>query len=151
MMLIKEEGNLVTGNYEVFCHQVNCYKVMGAGIAKQIRDRYPEVYEEYEKREYAFLGAIDWIHTHDGRICVNMYAQKDYGTGSRKTDYIGFAGCLAELEDYLCSVPKDYKVAFPYRIGCGLAGGDWKVVEALLEDFAYRVEQPVYIVYLPNT
>ena len=33
----------------VICHQVNCQGVMGAGIAKQIRARWPEVYEDYKK------------------------------------------------------------------------------------------------------
>jgi hypothetical protein len=27
-------------------------------------------------------------------------------------------------------------LAFPYGIGCGLAGGDWKVYETMLRDWA---------------
>lgn len=149
-MLIKEDGNIVTGKYRVFCHQVNCQKIMGSGLAKQIKLAYPEVYHEYESRTCPYLGSIDWVHTHDDRICVNMYAQNDYGLG-RHTDYLAFAECLIELEDYLCSVDEKCTVAFPYKIGCGLGGGDWRVIEALLEDFSDRIKQPVYIVYLPNT
>lgn len=33
----------------VICHQVNCQGVMGAGLAKQIRIRWPEVYVDYKK------------------------------------------------------------------------------------------------------
>ena len=100
-MIYYVKGNLLDPEYKVFCHQVNCQKVMGAGLARQIKEKYPEVYQEYEDREYPFLGAIDWIHTHDDRICVNMYAQEDYGRYERHTDYIGFAQCLVELSDYL--------------------------------------------------
>ena len=140
------KGNLLDNEYKIFCHQVNCQKVMGAGLAKQIKDQYPEVYQTYEDREYPYLGAIDWVHTNDNRICVNMYAQEDYGRSERYTDYIGFAQCLIELSDYLQSVDKNEKIAFPDRIGCGLGGGDWKIISALIEDFDKLIKQNVYIV-----
>ena len=149
-MIYYVKGNLLDPEYKVFCHQVNCQKVMGAGLAKQIKEKYPEVYQEYEDREYAFLGAIDWVHTHDDRICVNMYAQEDYGRYERHTDYIGFAQCLVELSDYLHSVNKDAKVAFPDHIGCGLGGGDWRVISALIEDFEKTINQDIYIVRKEN-
>lgn len=31
----------------VICHQVNCCGVMGAGLAKQIRDKWPVVFDEF--------------------------------------------------------------------------------------------------------
>ena len=37
-------------NLDVICHQVNCQGVMGSGIAKQIRDTYPIVYDNYKKK-----------------------------------------------------------------------------------------------------
>ena len=132
--------------YGVFCHQVNCQKTMGAGIAKQIRNKYPEVYKAYEERKYPYLGAVDWVITHDGRVCVNMYAQSDYGRNARYTNYIAFAQCLTELAEYLIPVSKDTIVAFPYGIGCGLGGGDWRVISALIEDFEKTINQDVYIV-----
>lgn len=33
----------------VVCHQVNCMGVMGAGLAKQVRNRYPGVYRAYKE------------------------------------------------------------------------------------------------------
>ena len=119
---------------------------MGAGIAKQIKEKYPEVYNIYEDREYPYIGAIDWIPTHDGRVCVNLYAQSDYGYNNRYTNYIGFAQCLVELAEYLIPVSKDTIVAFPYGMGCGLGGGDWKVISSLIEDFDKMIEQNVYVV-----
>ena len=32
---------------DVILHQVNCQGVMGSGIAKQVREKYPEVYQHY--------------------------------------------------------------------------------------------------------
>lgn len=47
-------GDILTiptdGRPTVVCHQVNCKGVMGAGLAKQIREKHPEVYEAYKKK-----------------------------------------------------------------------------------------------------
>ena len=34
---------------DLICHQVNCQGVMGSGIAKQVREKYPKVYKEYKR------------------------------------------------------------------------------------------------------
>lgn len=145
-------GNLVTGNYDIFCHQVNCMGVMGAGIAKQIKERYPEVYSYYVekcKNDSHPLGKIQCVTTSDGRTCVNIFAQMKYGKDRVYTDYVAFKLCLRRLKNYLDThVPKDKIVAFPYGIGCGLAGGNWTVISKLLEEFSKTVKQKVVIVKL---
>lgn len=60
-MLKFEKGNIVTGDYLIFCHQVNCKRKMGSGLARQIRNKYPEVYSEYMKIENPMLG-LSLIH-----------------------------------------------------------------------------------------
>ena len=40
------KGNLLDSDCDYICHQVNCQGVMGSGIAKQIRERWPEVYKD---------------------------------------------------------------------------------------------------------
>lgn len=145
-MIYYADGDILTNDYKIFCHQVNCQKVMGAGLAKQIKDKYPEVYQIYQDREYPYLGAIDWIPTSDNRICVNMYAQDFYGRDRRYTDYIAFVDCLNEIENEIITLPKEWSIAFPYGIGCGLGGGDWRIIEELLKDFSKRINQDVIIV-----
>ena len=41
----------------------------------------------------------------------------------------------------IAELPELESVAFPYQIGCGLAGGDWKQYRAALEEFAERVKE----------
>ena len=45
-------GNILTfperDEDTIICHQVNCKGVMGAGLAKQIRDKWPVVFDEYK-------------------------------------------------------------------------------------------------------
>ena len=53
------EKNLFESDAPVFCHQVNCLGVWGSGIAKSMREIFPDVYEKYRdicvKNEYLVL------------------------------------------------------------------------------------------------
>lgn len=39
--MIVLEGNLLDAPFQFIAHQVNCRGVMGAGLAKQIKQKYP--------------------------------------------------------------------------------------------------------------
>lgn len=147
------KGNLLDSNCDYICHQVNCQGVMGSGIAKQIKERWPEVYEKY-RREYEMhlrhnrnpeyqLGNIDMIRVNDDKNCViNMYSQRSYGyDGKRYTSYDAFANALELIKAYTLN---DATIGFPKNIGCGLGGGSWEVVSALIEDILGK-EYEVYI------
>ena len=41
------DGDIFDSNADAIVHQVNCQGVMGAGVARQVRDKYPNVYVEY--------------------------------------------------------------------------------------------------------
>ena len=45
------EGNLFDTDAKFICHQVNCMGKMGSGVALQVRQRFPHVYEEYTSLE----------------------------------------------------------------------------------------------------
>lgn len=131
---------------------------MGAGIALQIKQAYPEVakanreyYEKNAGNSFDMLGTNLYIKTHDGRTCANLYAQDHYRNDkSRKTDYIAFKSCLARLAKKLSMSDRAIKVGFPYGIGCGLGGGDWFVIKQMIQDFSEHIAQDVYIVRREN-
>lgn len=80
-MITFVDGNIFEGFCDVVCHQVNCQGVMGSGIAKEARGRFPEVYkkfhETYEKKGNK-LGNIDVVDVCGGeRFIVNMYSRHD--------------------------------------------------------------------------
>ena len=136
------KGNLLDSNCDYICHQVNCQGVMGSGIARQIRERWPWVFTSYhaycdrrKNNNESPLGEIWGVaidHDNQNRQwVVNMFSQDNYGyDGSRFTSYDAFAKCLTKMRDRL---PKDKTIGFPKNIGCGLGGGDWTVVSALIE------------------
>ena len=152
------KGNIVKDYYPFIVHQVNCKGVMGAGLAKQIRNEWPWVYREYMElcTEYAKKGESLLGHImissatglHAKRI-VGLFAQDGYGRNKRYTDYSAFRECLKVLKKELDRYGGVYNsIAFPYGIGCGLAGGDWNIIQDLIKDFESTIKQKVYIVSL---
>ena len=151
-MLIYENGDVT--KYPVFCHQVNCKGVMGSGLAKQIHEKFPAVYTEYKELcdewNSECLGHIQVVENLglNNQVCVNMFAQENYGRNEQHTDYIAFKSCLREMIARLC-VDEDYNdmvIAFPYGIGCGLGGGCWNTIREFLESFSNLISQKVVIV-----
>ena len=137
------KGNLLDSDCDYICHQVNCQGVMRSGIAKQIRERWPWVFTSYQNycdrcksRNGSPLGniwgvSIDRVNQNSQWV-VNMFSQDNYGyNGSRFTSYDAFARCLEAMRVRL---PKDKTIGFPKNIGCGLGGGNWKVISALIEE-----------------
>lgn len=146
------KGNLLDSDCDYICHQVNCQGVMGSGIAKQIRERWPQVFESYRSycmlnrsEDVSPLGNIWGVRIDDkpgGQCVVNMFSQDKYGyDGSRFTSYDAFADCLYEMRDNL---PKDRTIGFPKNIGCGLGGGNWKIISTLIEEILGK-DHEVYI------
>lgn len=151
-MYVIEEGDLVKGSYPIFCQQVNCQGAMNSGIAKQIRIKYPEVYETYHwycgryDDSEAILGTVLNVRTNDGRICVNMFSQNKYGyDGKQYTDKTAFKQCLEFIKT---SLPDAETIAFPYKIGCGLGGGNWEEIESLIKEFAEQTGKNIIVVRL---
>ena len=137
------KGNLLDSDCNYICHQVNCQGVMGSGVAKQIKERWPEVYEAYQEKHARYkrvglnqndmLGDMGVVYIPERDIFViNMYTQRDYGyDGKRYTSYDAFADVLSMLA---ALIPDGKTIAFPKNIGCGLGGGNWKVISALIEE-----------------
>jgi O-acetyl-ADP-ribose deacetylase (regulator of RNase III) len=48
MIEIVEHSNLLEVKSGIICHQVNCIGAMGTGIALQIRNKWPVVFNDYK-------------------------------------------------------------------------------------------------------
>lgn len=143
------KGNLLDSDCDYICHQVNCQGVMGSGIARQIRERWPRVYESYKhyvdyhnKRGEGLLGNILISNISQPTRVINMFSQDMYGyDGNRYTSYDAFAHCLSKIDLH---VANGRSIGFPKNIGCGLGGGNWKVISALIEE----ILGPTHDVYI---
>lgn len=157
-MITYLKGDLLDSNVDYICHQVNCRGRMGSGIAKQIRERFPEVYHVYSERyEDALrvlrtpdlmLGSTDIVQIPDSKQhVVNMYAQRSYGyDGKCYTSYKAFKFILQTLKK---EIPTNCTIGFPKGIGCGLGGGNWAVISKMIEEILGESHE-VYIYELSN-
>jgi hypothetical protein len=90
-------------------------------------------------------GQAFFIKIDDNREVVNLYGQIGYGyDGKRYTNYVLLFLALNEMF-YLLQEDQEVEVAIPYKMGCDRGGADWKIVEALLEDFSKLYGINVYI------
>ena len=141
------EADLLDFNCDIIAQQVNCKGVMGAGLALQIRRKYPIVFYRYLtkcNKQKDLLGTIQVINV--GKVYVaNLFSQWSYGTSERQTDYRALELCLLKLRD--CMINHGLKtLALPYGIGCGLAGGDWNIVYNLINKVFQPVEDKLNII-----
>ena len=114
------------GHFDVIAHGANCRAIMGAGIAGQIKKRYPIAYSTDivskvdSSTKMNVPGDLSIAKTSDGLI-VNLYTQHNPGNNF-SIEY------LKESLDLFSKIfnPK-LKVGLPL-IGCGIGGGNQDVV-----------------------
>jgi O-acetyl-ADP-ribose deacetylase (regulator of RNase III) len=155
------DGNILNATEDIICHQVNCKGVMGAGLAKQIRNKYPYVYEEYVKlikwatEEYkrghsktdSLLSSCQFVDTPDDKVVANIFGQEGYGRGRIQTDYVALSKGLQSIRESIIDSNSplfNKSVALPYGIGCGLAGGDWNIIRRMIEEIFNDCEVTLY-------
>lgn len=143
-MITHIKGDLLaladSGMFEVICHGYNCQNKMGAGIARQIAQRWPlalEVDRRARDRNSQdpsrMLGSYSLAKVsnkdHRDLVICNLYTQYRYGRGCQ-IDYAAIRSCFKQLSNIF---PFDYRLGMP-KIGAGLGGGDWdKILEILTE------------------
>lgn len=114
----------------IIVHQVNCQYKMGAGLAKQIVNKYPQVYKEYMDYNYWDLGKTQFVKINPKLFICNLAGQKYYGRYKLFTDYDALKTGFISVNNF----NKDLQIYLPYKIGCGLAGGDWEIVLKIIKE-----------------
>jgi len=138
------KGDLFTTNIKYIIHGCNAQGVMGSGVAKIIRDRYPEAYQEY-RRIYDIEGELDlgdviWAQS-NGKWIGNAITQEFFGREtSRYVSYDAISNAMWQIN----KIDGMSEVAMP-QIGAGLGGGDWNVIAAIIEAELTNVKPYVYV------
>lgn len=150
-------GDLLESDATIIVHQVNCQGIMGSGLAKQIRDLYPDTYAKYRRvcntnifKTSALLGKNLYTpeqHNNHPIMIANLFAQDNYGYGTQHTDYDALDVCLAKLAiaaKELISRGFKTKIGIPYHLGCGRGGGDWNVVQDMINKHLSEYDVSIY-------
>jgi O-acetyl-ADP-ribose deacetylase (regulator of RNase III) len=141
------DGDLIKlakeGHFDVITHGCNCFCTMGAGIAPQMAKAFGCDTFMMENLKYKGninkLGTIDYeiqpiFGSSKNLIVVNSYTQYRYGRNhadGNKTpvDYDAIRLCMRKIN----RIFKGKTIGLP-MIGAGLAGGDWKIIEKIIEE-----------------
>lgn len=135
------------GNFDVIIHGCNCFNTMGAGIAKTIKQKFPAAYEAdltTTKGDKDKLGTCSWatVATNHGQLTiVNAYTQYQWRGQGKKVDY----EALRKAFEVIKTNFSGKRLAYP-AIGAGLAGGDWTVIEGIIQE-VLQGEDHTYVIY----
>lgn len=129
------KGNLLTmaeqGKFDVIVQGCNCFHVMGAGLAAQIKQRYPRAYEAdlvTPRGDESKLGTYSSSYYPPFWV-INAYTQ--FGFGMENDPPVNYEAIHSVLSSLSAEMDPNTRFGLP-RIGCGLAGGDWERVEDII-------------------
>jgi len=155
------KGNLLDlaeqGKFDLIVHGANCQNTFGAGIALQIKNRYPEAYladqmtqagdeDKLGKFTQAYISgfrpqkerpfnSLDMAYNF---TIINAYTQ--YGFLPRNVvhvDYDAVENVFKQIKLLYAMNPQaPCRIGIP-MIGAGLAGGDWKVIEEIIDKIGF--------------
>jgi O-acetyl-ADP-ribose deacetylase (regulator of RNase III) len=131
------EGNILNCKEKVIAHGCNAHGVMGSGVAKILRDKYPEIFPTYQALclgEGNIMGDIVFVPAQSDNIVIcNMITQQNYGkSGSKFVSYDAIDDCFHNFKLVNMMKQLNTGLAIP-KIGAGLGGGDWDIIEKIIE------------------
>lgn len=138
------QGDLMKTDCKFILHGCNARGKMNSGVAKAIRQNYPEAYERYiekyqESGGLLTMGTVIAVKS-NSKVILNAITQHNYGyDGKRYVSYDAIADAMSVIEKVGPSA-----VAMP-QIGAGLGGGDWRVIESIIESELKTVIPIVYV------
>lgn len=147
-MITIKKGDLLEADETIIGHQVNCCGAAG-GLAAAVFKKWPEAAHDYylvveRIREaggqgFVMLGKTQLCIQHGGKIIANIYGQY-YAGQDYRPDVLRMA-----LES-LAVKAKAMKasVALPWRLSCGICGGDWDEVLPMIEETMRDVNCTIY-------
>lgn len=134
-----------TGAFDVIAHGCNCFNNHNRGIARHFNEQFGTGSSVHYRLEADILGGdINKLGQVDSRrfiydmepitkkgralwVC-NLYTQFRFGSGQVHVDYDAIRLCFRKM-NYIF---KGKHIGLP-KIGCGLAGGDWMIVERIIK------------------
>jgi O-acetyl-ADP-ribose deacetylase (regulator of RNase III) len=134
-----EQGDLVqkakAGEFDVIVHGCNCFCQMGAGIAKTIKQVFPAAYQAdlaTVAGDQTKLGTYSVAQVDvPGRelVIINAYTQYQWRGAGLKADYEAIRRVFQRVKRAYAG----RRIGYP-ALGAGLAGGDWAIIAAIIEE-----------------
>ena len=130
-MLEFVQGDMFETPADIRVNTVNCVGVMGAGVALAFKQRYPEMFRDYQRAcedGQVRPGVLHVWRSLAGDWIINFPTKRHWRDDSRYEDIEVGLDALREYLEPLGSV----SVALP-ALGCGHGGLDWDRVSSMIE------------------
>lgn len=143
--------SILNSKEQYIAHQCNCVTKNSLGLAKLLFETYPwsNVYLNRDKPDKPGTVKISYNpNNNNGPHIINMFAQfipgksRTFDEEYRRLSY--FKSCMTSIFD---NIPDLKSIAFPFGIGCGLAGGDWNKYYQIIQEFAEKYENVSIKIY----
>lgn len=131
--LLLEHGHLPL----YILHGCNAQGVMGSGVAKQIKTKYPEAYTAYKQLYNSMpkdqlIGRYCIASVYDNLSIINAITQEKYGTdGKRYTSYDAVSEVCNELAQQFGN--DEVVIAIPKKFASDRGGACWKTIKQLIK------------------
>ena len=132
---------------KIIAHICNDKGAWGAGFVLALSKKWdrPETgyREEFKSGRDFFLGNVFTVRVDDDLYVANMIAQHGFPSRERPVavDYEALEFCLL----FLGGTARVLKATIHMpRIGAGIGGGDWNVIEAIIEETLAEIDVTVY-------
>lgn len=151
MLVDVPEGDMFASPSEALVNPVNCVGVMGAGLARQFKKRFPDNFAAYREAHSNFdlrLGVMflyDYGEDHQPRYIIN-FPTKDHWTDQSKMMDIKVG--LKALRELI--VEKNISSVSVPALGAGLGGLEWRFVRDNIEYSLGDLENVEILVYGPH-
>lgn len=142
-------GELFPNKQVVLLQSVNCMGVLEGFLNIRNVSLYPCIYESYleflkshEPNRQSLLGKVHLTALKPGLTVVSVFTQLRTNTFERQTNYEAMYSGLKRVD----SLYKDAIIVVPYMFGCGLSGGDWRIIESMLDSIFDNSSNLMYVI-----
>ena len=140
-----KKGNLFESKMQTLTNTVNTVGIMGVGIAKQFKARFPKMFEDYKKRCQRNLVVTGvpfvWKSAAANEGWVLNFPTKQHWRANSRMEWI------EQGLDYLVQRYQNWGIqslAIP-ALGCSLGGLRWQEVKPVMEHYLSRLAIPIEI------
>ncbi|QCI66558.1 macro domain-containing protein [Phreatobacter stygius] len=141
-MLIYRRTSIMESSAQTLVNTVNCVGVMGKGIAKEFKERYPAMFAAYKHLcdQKSIRPGVLWLWRGADRWVLN-FPTKIHWKNPSQLDWIEM-GLRKFADNYESQLIQE--ISFP-RLGCGNGGLNWDDVRPIMEHYLSPLPIRVYI------
>lgn len=143
-------GNMFDYNVDFRINTVNCVGVMGAGVAKQFKEKYPDMFRDYARRcrIRQLRPGIPYVWRKNGEMfesssseCIINFPTKNHWRNPSEYSYIESG--LKWLKMFLSNYPNG-SITIP-ALGCGHGGLEWLKVKSMINQYLSSLPTTIYV------